>query len=435
MVPKKNVLIKILVEMSRAILGITFIFSGFAKSVDPYGTAYKIEDYLSAFSLDSLLFLSFPASFFLCGFEFLLGACMLFGLYRKWNSRLVLLVMCFMTPLTLYLAIADPVQDCGCFGEAWIITNWQTFYKNIVLLVMAVFAFVHHERISNIFTGKTYWLAFLYIIVFVGGFIARNYYYDPLFNFRPYKVGANISQLMTVDDEKKGIEEMVLIYEKDGVEKEFTEDNYPWEDSTWNFVRREINVVKRGEEPAIKDFSLNRIFIDKDGMDILDTEDITWELLADTGYVFLMTSSSLDNMPENHLGDFEDVANYAEDNGYSFYCLTASATEDVLAWEKRQVTNFNYCLMDERVLKTIIRFNPGLMLLKNGTIINKWTATNMPNAEGLNKPLNRLEYSKIVDEKEKDKKNLAYISLTFLLPLLGLKVFDLVFFRKKDAED
>jgi len=421
--------------MSRAILGITFIFSGFAKSVDPYGTAYKIEDYLSAFSLDSLLFLSFPASFFLCGFEFLLGACMLFGLYRKWNSRLVLLVMCFMTPLTLYLAIADPVQDCGCFGEAWIITNWQTFYKNIVLLVMAVFAFVHHERISNIFTGKTYWLAFLYIIVFVGGFIARNYYYDPLFNFRPYKVGANISQLMTVDDEKKGIEEMVLIYEKDGVEKEFTEDNYPWEDSTWNFVRREINVVKRGEEPAIKDFSLNRIFIDKDGMDILDTEDITWELLADTGYVFLMTSSSLDNMPENHLGDFEDVANYAEDNGYSFYCLTASATEDVLAWEKRQVTNFNYCLMDERVLKTIIRFNPGLMLLKNGTIINKWTATNMPNAEGLNKPLNRLEYSKIVDEKEKDKKNLAYISLTFLLPLLGLKVFDLVFFRKKDAED
>lgn len=162
---KKDVIIKILVEISRIILGVTFIFSGFVKAVDPFGTAYKIEDYFAAFNLTSLSFLSMTGSVLQSVAEFAMGACMLFGLYRKWNSRLMLLVMVFMTGLTLYLAITDPVEDCGCFGDALIITNWQTFYKNIVLLICSVIVFLYCERISNWFTGKTYWLAFLYIFI------------------------------------------------------------------------------------------------------------------------------------------------------------------------------------------------------------------------------------------------------------------------------
>ncbi len=335
---KKDILIKVVVEISRIILGITFLFSGFTKSVDPYGTAYKIQDYLTAFNLDMFLFLAFPASLFLCAFEFLLGACMLFGLYRKWNSRFVLLVMCFMTPLTLYLAIADPVQDCGCFGDAWIISNWQTFYKNIILLPLAIFTFIYRERIRNIFTGKTYWLAFLYINVFTAFFLIHNYYYDPMFNFRPYKVGADISKLMTVEEGKGPVEEMILVYEKDGVEKQFTEQNYPWQDSTWTFVRTDVKVIKKGEEPAITDFAINQLVFDQENPEDVDYEDITWDMLDDDNYVFLMTASSLKDMYGNSLGDFEDVANYAADFGYTFYCVTASGVEDIREWEKENVS-------------------------------------------------------------------------------------------------
>ncbi|WP_231496806.1 BT_3928 family protein [Prevotella sp. 10(H)] len=217
--------IKILVEISRIILGATFIFSGFVKTVDPFGTAYKIEDYFAAFGLTSLSFMSFPLSALQGIIEFAMGACMLFGIYRRWNSRLTLIVMVFMTFLTFYLAIANPVDDCGCFGDFLIITNWQTFYKNIVLLLCAAVVFIYPEKISNLFTGKTYWLAFLYIIIFISLFTFRNYIYEPLFDFRPYRIGANIPELNGIDEGKGREEKTMLLYAKDGVEKEFTEDN------------------------------------------------------------------------------------------------------------------------------------------------------------------------------------------------------------------
>ena len=134
----KSLIEKILVEIARVLLGATFIFSGFVKSIDPLGTAYKVQDYLTSFGFSDLLYLSLPISIILCAGELCLGIFMLFGLYRKWTSRLLFLVMLFMTPLTLYLAIANPVKDCGCFGDALIITNWETFFKNIVLMACSV---------------------------------------------------------------------------------------------------------------------------------------------------------------------------------------------------------------------------------------------------------------------------------------------------------
>lgn len=232
-----NIFKKIIVEISRIILGLTFMFSGFVKAVDPWGTAYKVEDYFLAFNLSSFSFLSFPISAVLCIMEFMLGAFMLFGLYRVWTSRLLLGVMCFMTPLTLYLAIANPVSDCGCFGDFLIISNWQTFYKNIILILCSIITVIYSERIRNAFTGKTYWIAFLFIIFFSIGFVFRNYIYEPILDFRPYHIGANIKEEMKVKEGKGRIEESILVYSKDGVEQEFTEDNYPWEDSTWVFVK------------------------------------------------------------------------------------------------------------------------------------------------------------------------------------------------------
>lgn len=316
--------IKILVEISRIILGATFIFSGFVKTVDPFGTAYKIEDYFAAFGLTSLSFMSFPLSALQGIIEFAMGACMLFGIYRRWNSRLTLIVMVFMTFLTFYLAIANPVDDCGCFGDFLIITNWQTFYKNIVLLLCAAVVFIYPEKISNLFTGKTYWLAFLYIIIFISLFTFRNYIYEPLFDFRPYRIGANIPELNGIDEGKGREEKTMLLYAKDGVEKEFTEDNYPWEDSTWVFVRMETEVLKKGEESPIKDFVINELVFDAKKTEIIAQNDITTEVLSDSNYVFLMFSSSLEDINMSYLSSFEDVNEYAKYDGYKFYCVTSS---------------------------------------------------------------------------------------------------------------
>lgn len=431
----KDILIKIAVELSRIILGITFVFSGFVKAVDPMGAVYKIEDYLSAFNLSSLSSLALPGSFIQAGGEFILGAFMLLGIYRKLNARLIFLVMCFMTPLTLYLAIANPVEDCGCFGDVLIITNWQTFFKNIVLLLCSVITLKYHRRISNFFTGKTYWLAALYMIIFISAYLIRNYYYDPMFDFRPYKIGSDIPELMKVEEGKGRLEQTTLIYEKDGKEQEFTEDNYPWEDSSWKFVRMDTKVIHEGQKPVITDLTMDELIIDPDKNVIVGEVDITEEILADSNYVFLMVSPTLEEMRENHLSEFEDVANYANDYNYGFYCLTASVSDDILAWKNENVVDFNFCRTDERTLKTIIRTNPGLLLLKNGVVINKWADVFVPAEENLTAPLEQLPYGQMKDIDKEDKKNLFYISAIFILPLLMLKGFDFIFFRRKKKED
>lgn len=426
-----EVIIKIALEVSRVLLGVTFIFSGFVKADDPYGFAYKIQDYFLAFGLPSLSFLALPISFCLCASEFLMGAFMLFGIYRKWTSRFILLTMLFMTPLTLYLALANPVQDCGCFGDAWIITNWQTFYKNIVLLAGAVLIFIYHEKIWNLFTGKTYWLAFFYIILFICGFLIRNYMYEPLFDFRPYKIGTNIAEAMKIDEGKGRHEVSYMIYAKDGKEERFTDQNSPWEDSTWVFVRVENELISEGEAPLIKDFTINKLIFDQQ-KNILETQlDITHDVLSDSGYVFLMISPSLTSMNISYLSQLEDVYDYAYDRKYAFYCLTATGAEEIVSWAKTNTINFDFCNTDDRTLKTITRSNPGLLLLKNGIIINKWADREVPSEENLTAPIEDLAFGQKIDS-EKDKKNLIYIILIFILPLLTLKVLDFSLFRKPE---
>lgn len=433
----KNITKKTLLELSRIILGVTFIFSGFVKSVDPIGTVYKIQDYLISFGLSNFESLAYPVSIILCAGELCLGLFMLFGLYRKWTSRLMFLVMLFMTPLTLYLAIANPVKDCGCFGDALIISNWQTFYKNILLMLCSVATLLWYEKISNIFTGKFYWLVAIYITFCSIAFCLYNIYNEPIIDFRPYKAGANIPQLMTVEEGKAPLFENTFIYEKDGIKKEFTEDNYPWQDSTWIFVDRYSKLIKEGEEPKIKDFSINKLYLNKEGTEFEAEENITQEVLSDSSYTFLMTAYSLPEMNSNNLGDFIDVSNYAKDFGYKFYCLTSTSRDQIIEYEKQNITNFEFCLSDERTLKTITRSNPGLLLIKNGTIIKKWGNKDIPDERSLDKPIENLSIGIMDTDIESDNnRELIKILLIFIIPLLVVKILDAGFYqiRKEKKE-
>lgn len=427
----KNIVIKVIVELARLVLGATFIFSGFVKSVDPIGTAYKIEDYMTNFGLIDLYPFALPISIFLCAGELCLGIFMLFGLYRKWVSYILFVVMLFMTPLTLYLAIADPVKDCGCFGDALIISNWDTFYKNIILLICSICTVMWNQKITNLFTGKFYWLVALYIIGCSAYFCVHNYLNEPVFDFRPYKIGANLPQLMTVDDDKRPIYQNIMIYEKDGLKKEFTEQNYPWQDSTWHYVDATSKIIKEGEDPVIKDFVINKLYLESDKSKIINKEDITTEVLTDTNYTFLMISNSLENAREEFFSKFEDINNYAREYQYNFYCLTASPEDNILKLEKENITNFTFCQVDERTLKTIVRSNPGLLLIKNGIIINKWSDKDVPDEYLLNKPIRELSISKMPNKKDEDRKNLINILLIFIVPIIFVKIFDLVLYQRK----
>lgn len=383
----ENKRVKFLVELSRVIVGTTFLFSGFVKAIDPLGFTYKIEDYLIELGLTGLFPLALPAAVIMVTAEFSLGVFLLSGIYRKWTVRLIGLFMVFFTPLTLWIAIANPVEDCGCFGDAFVITNWQTFYKNLVLLAGIILLFLRWRHITPLFSKKMAPAVALLTVLFGVLFSLHNVYRLPVIDFRPYKIGANIPQQMSVDPEKADVLETVFIYSKDGVKKEFTEDNYPWNDSTWTFVDMKTKLVKEGEKPAIEDFAVEALYYNEtDGL--WDIEgDITDIILSDPSYTFLMVSYSLDKMNMKHLERFSEVHRYAAEKGYSFYLLTSSSAEVVGEWEKHYHTGFRFCHADERVLKTMIRANPGLMLLKEGTVINKWDDSKVPDKKWLEKEM------------------------------------------------
>ena len=415
---------KTLLEFSRILLGITFLFSGFVKAIDPRGFAYKIEDYFTAFGLSVLDSLALPLAVALCLLEFVLGAFVLLGLYRKWSTRILLFVMLVMTPLTFYLALKNPVSDCGCFGDAWIISNWETFFKNIVLLSCAVFLYLNPERISNVFTGKTYWLASFYVFGFIFLFTIYNTIYEPVVDFRPYKIGANIKESTSVPEGQGDVYEHTLIYEKDGEKKEFTEENYPWQDTTWRYVDRSDKLVKEGIKPKITDFSVEHLRTNSNGTEFIEEEDITEDILDDPSYTFLMISYSLHEMDEANISKFEDIYNYAQERGYNFYVLTSSLKEDILRWKKDNAVDFEFCLTDERTLKTITRANPGMIVLKGGVIVEKWADFQVPDENSL---------TEVLFKPSSLNPRTVYWNacLSFFFPLAILLGIDFLAYRKK----
>ncbi|MDO5664117.1 MAG: DoxX family protein [Bacteroidia bacterium] len=410
--------IKIITELSRIILGATFVFSGFVKAVDPLGFTYKIQDYLISFNLTELFPLALPVAIVLVVFEFLIGVFLLLGIYRKPTVILAAVFMAFFLPLTLWIALKNPVKDCGCFGDALIISNWETFYKNIVLGVCAVILLLYYKKITPLFSAKTAWIAAAFSIIFGFAFAIYNVVKLPVFDFRPYHIGANIPENMYIDPTKTDIVENVFIYSKDGVEQEFTEENYPWDDSTYTFVEMKTKLIKEGEKPKIEDFYISELVYDSLSQSFVDGEDITQQILSDVNYNFLMISYSLEQMNEKHLDNFKEASDFAENSGYGFYCLTSSSPDFIGEWSAKNNTDFQFAHADERVLKTMIRSNPGLMLLQNGNVINMWDDSEIPNFES--RGIENL--AKVEGLKTNLWGKLMVIFLIFLIPLLLIKM-------------
>ena len=187
-------------HLARIVIGITFIFSGFVKGIDPWGSAYKFVDYFMAMGIEWLSWAAFPLGVLLAFAEFLIGVAMLFAINVRLFSWGALLFMLFFTPLTLWIAIANPVTDCGCFGDAWVITNWETFYKNVVLIILSVAVFVQRKKLKPLMGKLDPALGFLFIGAYMV-VVGWSYYHEPVLDFRPYKVGVNIVEAMTIPED------------------------------------------------------------------------------------------------------------------------------------------------------------------------------------------------------------------------------------------
>ena len=408
----------------RFLLALVFIFSGFVKAVDPLGTQYKIQDYLEAFGWVALVpaFLPFLASVLQAMVEFCLGIYLLFGIRRRMTTLFVVVIMGVMTPLTLWLALSNPISDCGCFGDAVTLTNWETFGKYVLLLIAAVSVFKWGNRITPLVTKRFDWLVAMYAFLYILGMTLYCYRELPVFDFRPYRIGTDIRKGMEIPEgAKPTVYDTRFILQKNGVEKEFTLDDYP--DSTWTFVDSRTVVKEQGYEPPIRDFSIIR---QEDG------EDVTDEILTDDKYTFLLVAHQLSQADDSSIDLINELYDYSVEHGYQFYCLTSSPDSDIEDWQERTGAEYPFCLMDDITLKTMIRSNPGLMLLKNGVVINKWSVNNLPDEYVLTDRLENLPLAQ-VNEKTFSHK-VVLVLAWFVFPLLFFSMVDVIwehFHRKK----
>ena len=404
---------KIAVNICRALMALTFVFSGFVKAVDPIGTQYKIHDYLSAWGLDAWNadWLTLTASIALSTAEFFIGMMLLFAIQRRVVSRLALMLMTAMTILTLWIYISDPVSDCGCFGDAITLTNGQTLANHIVLTAAATIMAIWPLEMARLIRKNTQWIVINYTVVFILAVSGYSLYYLPQFDFRPYHVGADIKKGMEIPEGAEQPEFVTtFILEKDGQRKEFSLEEYP--DSTWTFIDSRTVQTKKGYVPPIHDFSITTVD---------EGEDITEEIVADKGYSLLLVSPHLEQADDIHFDEINRLYDYTKQHGYRFLCLTASTEEAIGRWKDRTGAEYQFANTDETTLKTIIRSNPGLVLLHNGSIKGKWSHNALPD---VSPQTPKIEQGGLRGNDRSDTSMAVVMILWFIVPLTLLTIAD-----------
>ncbi|HZH71961.1 MAG TPA: BT_3928 family protein [Mariniphaga sp.] len=366
---------KVIQHFARIIVGLIFIFSGFVKGIDPWGSAYKFSDYFLAMNLEWLQWAAFPLGVLLSLVEFTIGAALLFNTFIKLFSWLALLFMLFFTGLTLWIALNNPVTDCGCFGDAWVLTNWETFYKNVVLLILTGIIFYRRkitDQIPGFKTGLT--LSIIFVLIYVS-VVFYSYNHLPVIDFRPYKTGTDIREAMAIPADAPRDEYDNIFYYRNkntGDIEKFTEENYPWQDSVnYEFHDMQSVLVRAGYEPPIHNFRVET----PEGDNVLEF------FMDDENYVFMVITWDLEKAHKESQQQLNKLANLAFANNMQFIGLTSSLSTEIQAFSEKHSVPYEYFHTDEITLKTIIRSNPGLMVIKDGVIVNKYHYNDIPTTE------------------------------------------------------
>ena len=356
---------KIIVHIARVFVGITFIFSGFVKVVDPLGSAYKFQEYFGAdvLNLEFLIPFALPFSIVLIIAEIMLGIMLLIGFKPKltvWSLAILTLIFLF---LTWYSAYYNKVTDCGCFGDAITLTPWETFYKNILLIVLIALLLLKIDLIKPIFSSK---ITKALTLVSLFAFLFITYHvlvHLPVIDFRAYAVGKNIPEGMVYpENAKKSIYKDTWVYNVNGEDKEYTTEEKPWAIEGATFVDRKTKLIEKGYEPPIHDFTM-----EKDDVDFTD-------LLMQKERLMLVVMYNLQKVDKEAMTHVQEVVAKAQEKGYDVYAFSSSPMSEYESVKKEFNLDLELLFCDETTLKTIVRANPGIVTLKKGTVMGKWNA-------------------------------------------------------------
>jgi len=371
----------------RVVIGLLFIFSGYVKAIDPMGSHIIFSEYFKAFHMTAIMPFFLPLVVITAPLaEMLIGFCALMGVRMKETAWAGVLFMGFFTVLTLILAVFNPVSDCGCFGEAIKLTNWETFFKNVLILPFVGVMFWQRRNYKSFASCRTEWITAACLLLFSGALMLYSYRHLPLIDFMSYKVGNNIKELMSrPEDAESDVYETILYYEKDGKKQAFGINNLP--DSTWKFADAESKLVKKGYVPPIHDFSI----VTPDG------EDITESVFDLPGYVFILAMPRTEKASTKQMKKINALADYCltQDNLH-FFALTGSVGEQIENFVAKTGAMYPFYNTDEKPLMSMVRSNPGLLVLSNATVLAKWSHFDIPTPATVEKEIVNKQNERII---------------------------------------
>ncbi|MDR1405671.1 MAG: DoxX family protein [Prevotellaceae bacterium] len=399
----------------RLFIGLLFIFSGYVKAIDPVGSQIIFTEYFKAFHLDFFIpWAPFLVAWCASTAELLIGCCALMGVRMKETSWAAAVFMVFFTVLTFVLAVTDLVTDCGCFGNAIKMTNWQTFFKNLVILPFVAVMFRQRKKYKSFASCRTEWITAGVLALLPVLLSACCYRHLPLIDFMAYKVGANITDVK--NDNRPDEFSTLLYYEKDGREQEFTMDNYP-KDTVWKFVRAANRLIKKGYISPMVDFSILRI---------TDREDITDSILQLPGYVFLLVLPHAEEASLQYAAKINALADYcAVQDDLHFFALSGSGEEEAALFAAQTGAMYPFHTTDEKPLKSMVRSNPGLIALQDATVLAKWSAADIPSPEEIQQKIVKTSNEKIIVRHE-IRERIA-TELLFIVVFMAMAAWGLVF--------
>ncbi len=367
---------KTLRNFSRLFIGLMFVFSGFVKAVDPMGSMFKFEDYFTAFGIEWLSPLALFFSILLSTSEFVIGFALLTNSFTRFFSWIAFAFMLFFTFLTFILALQNPVTDCGCFGDAIILTNWQTFYKNLIFMLPTLILFLSRNKFHGRWKASGAMFQVLLAILFSVGISLKSLLNEPLIDFRPYRIGQNITINFKpfLVGAPSAVFETLVVYEKDGVRKSFDLNNLP--DTTWKWVETQNRQISAGYVPKIHNFHL----LDLDG------NSATEKILNSDQPVLMACVWDLSALSTESKTKLNQIGFRAFENNIQFVLVTSATPKEIEKFKYEYLPTYQLLTADPITLKTILRDNGGLVLMYKGTILKKW------NHKKFDEPLNMTEY-------------------------------------------
>jgi uncharacterized membrane protein YphA (DoxX/SURF4 family) len=359
---------KYITQFSRIFVGVLFIISGFIKANDTIGFSYKLVEYFEVFHMPVFVPWAVGLAMFICIFEIIVGVALLLGAYSYLNAWLLLLMIVFFTLLTGYSAITNKVTDCGCFGDAIKLKPVESFIKDLVLLVFILIIFYGHKHIKPLFNKGIQSIALFVSTLVVTAFTFYTYMFLPKIDFLPYKEGKDILPLMQIPEgAPRDSFQMVFIYEKDGQQIELGMNDLGKIDDTYKFIDRKDKLIRKGYEPPIHDFSI----YNADGINYTDS------LLLDPDYKLVLTQTTI----QKSRAIEDKIAALAEKwqaSGRKVWGLTSTPPDQVEAYRHEKQLPVTYYTMDATPIKSMVRSNPGLMLMRGSVVVKKWSSYNFP---------------------------------------------------------